>query len=168
MLKLILPLLLTLSLPAFSADQCASLFHSDYTSIKPLIDDLIAPREIKKQLLQQARHHQTILDFVVDFLVYVDKLHHDRILEIFAGIDLTHHRSLGFRSPTEARKLKSLVFAKQIRILALAPASDITPEFRADLKRIAEKLYSPHTNKRELARLLDRLDTVIKSYTHEY
>lgn len=146
--------------------RCMSLFAKGNASMH--INDMLAPFEVKKNLLRQTIQSPVIRDFVIDYSELTDRLYVERFAEAVSGKESSDYKKLGFKSIDEIRVWKETIIAKQIKILSIMDPNDMTPEFAVDFKRILTRMYNPETTKEDILTLNTRLDAVILSYQRNY
>ena len=146
--------------------RCISLFSSGNASMH--INDMIAPFEVKKNLLKQAIQNKGIRDFIIEYSNLTDRLYVERFTEALEGKSSLDFIKLGFKSIDEIRTWKETIIAKQIKILSIMDPIDMTPEFALDFKRILTRMYNQATTKEEVLTLNKKLDSVILIYQKNY
>jgi len=142
--------------------RCISLFSSGNASMH--INDMIAPFEVKKNLLKQAIQNKGIREFIIEYSNLTDRLYVERFTEAIRGKASIDYVKLGFKSIHEIRTWKETIIAKQIKILSIMDPIDMTPEFALDFKRILTRMYNQETTKEEVLTLNNRLDSIILMY----
>lgn len=142
-----------------------SLFSNGNASMH--INDMVAPFEVKKNLLKQAIQNKGIREFIIEFSTLTDNLYVERFAEALQGKAALDYAKLGFKSVDEIRAWKETVISKQIKILSIMDPHDMTPEFAFDFKRILTRMYNPATTKEEVLTLNKKLDSVILLYTSQ-